>query len=133
MHIVLFFLTTGGEPFSFREWSERGVSVLSDICDDKGLKLLIDLQVTYNIPDTSFFLYLHIRSAMQTYGVPWGPPLPTCRLHSLLDVKVGSRGLVSTLYSFLQDSSCGPLAVLLVYYVSTQRRNTLVDCLGQFR
>ena len=55
-----YFLLSGGEPFSSREWNERGVNVLSDICDDKGLKFFNDLQATYDISGTSFFpLFMH--------------------------------------------------------------------------
>ena len=108
-------LLTGRVPFSFREWSERGVNVLSDVCDDGCLRLFTDLRATYDIPGTSFFLYLRPRSAMRAYGVPWGTPLPTHKLHTLLDVGVRSRGLVSALYSFLLASFCGPLAVHRVW------------------
>lgn len=124
MHKVLFFITTvkvnyslltGGVPFSFREWSGRGINILSDISDDVCLRLFNGLRVTYNIPGTSFFLYLYLRSAMRAYSVPWGTPLLTHKLHTLLDVGVRSRGLISALYSFLLASSCGPLATHQVW------------------
>lgn len=71
---------TGGVPFSSREWSGRGINILSDTCDDGGLRLFNDLRATYDMPSTSFFLYLRLRSAMRAYGVPWGTPLPTHKL-----------------------------------------------------
>ncbi len=66
-----FNLLTGGIPFSFSKWREKGISVLSDICDDKGIKLFNDLCTTYNLPGTSFFFYLRLRQAMRTYFGPW--------------------------------------------------------------
>lgn len=108
-------LLTGGVPFSFREWSDKGINVMSDIYDEKGLRSFSDLRTIFNLPGKSFFFYLRLRSAMRAYGVPWNTSLSTHKLHTLLNVGTRSRGLVSALYSFITEPSCGLLAIQQVW------------------
>ena len=70
-----FALLTGGAPFTFPQWSNRGIHTLSDICDKKGLRAFDDLRTSFDLPGTSLFLYLQLRSSMRAYGVPWAHPL----------------------------------------------------------
>uniref|UniRef100_A0A0E9S1U3 Uncharacterized protein n=1 Tax=Anguilla anguilla TaxID=7936 RepID=A0A0E9S1U3_ANGAN len=42
--------------------------------DGHGLRTFSDQKETYNLPGTSFFLYLQLRSVMRAYRVPWSQP-----------------------------------------------------------
>ncbi len=44
-------------PFSSPQWSDKGIHTLSDICNEKGLRTFNDLQISFNLPGFSFFLY----------------------------------------------------------------------------
>lgn len=91
-------------------------------------------EASHWISGTSFFFYLHLSSAMRAYGVPWSISLSTHKLHTLLDVRGRMRGLVSTIYNFLLESSYTPLAIHQVWTsLFTWWWHLLVNCLGQFR
>lgn len=53
-----FALLTGKVPFSYHEWRSKGIHVLSDICNNEGLRSFTDLWATYNLPGFSFFSLL---------------------------------------------------------------------------
>lgn len=108
-------LLAGGVPFSITQWSYRGIHILSDVCNEEGLRMFNDLQLSFELPGSSFFLYLQLRSSMRAYGVPWEQPLYTHELHVILDVGAQTSGLVSKLYNILLSSSCGPLHVHLIW------------------
>ena len=66
-----FDLCLGKHPISFPQWSDKGINTLSDITSNNTLRSFQDLKSHYNLPGTSFFFYLQIRSALRAYGVPW--------------------------------------------------------------
>ena len=68
-------LLLGGKPIRFPNWQKKGIHKLSDIYSESGLRSFQELKQIYNIPGTSFFFYLQLRTAMHTYGVPWNQPL----------------------------------------------------------
>lgn len=82
-----FSLLIGNTPLSFPQWSGKGVFVFRDLYDDDGLRAFNDLKAEYDLPGTSFFFYLQLRSAMKAYGVPWRVPLLTHPLHKLFAVQ----------------------------------------------
>ena len=59
-----------------------------------------DLRASFEVPRTSFFLYLRLRSALKCYGVPWGNSLEA---HPVIKwfVDFPVRGLVSRIYAKL--------------------------------
>lgn len=69
-------------PISFPQWSGK-LYALGDVCNTSGLLTFQELQQKYNLPGTSFFLYLQLRTAMRTYGVPWNTPLSAHPAHSI--------------------------------------------------
>lgn len=67
-------LHKGGLCFVAHQWANSGIHALSDVMEVNGLRTFSDLKETYNLPGTSLFLYLQLRSAMQAYGVSWSQP-----------------------------------------------------------
>ena len=102
-------------PIRFPRWSSKGVHTLGDLFDENGLRSFQNLCDIFNLPGTSFFFYLQLRTAMMTYGVPWQTSLTMHPLHRLICDVNRSRGLVSILYAFFLDSSYGPLSVDTVW------------------
>lgn len=92
-----FSLLIGKKPLSFPLWWNKGIHVFKDLFDDDGLRAFSDLRAEYDLPGSSFFFYLQLRSAMKAYGVPWGIPLLTHPLHKLCAPQNQMRGLVSKL------------------------------------
>lgn len=98
-----FSLLIGKKPLSFPLWMNKGINVFKDLFDDDGLRAFSDLRAEYDLPGSSFFFYLQLRSAMKAYGVPWGIPLLTHPLQKLCAPPNQMRGLVSKLYKFISD------------------------------
>ena len=74
-HLPLFHnfsLCLGGHPIFFPLWSDKGINTLSDITSDNTLRSFQVLKSHFNLPGTSFFFYLQLRSALRAYRVPWG-------------------------------------------------------------
>ena len=94
----------GGRPFESAGWAERGVQYLGDVFDPGGLSKFEDLCRMYELPKTSFFLYLQLRSALRAGGVPLGAELQTHPIESLVSTP-STRGMVSIIYSQLQLQS----------------------------
>ncbi len=61
-------LLSGSTPFHCPQWTHNKVNTLGDINDNSGLKPFQNLKTQYNLPGTSFFMYLRIRSALRAYG-----------------------------------------------------------------
>lgn len=98
----------GGRPISFPHWSDKGIHTLSDITSNKTLRSFQDLKSQYNLPGTSFFFYLQIRSALRAYGVPWGENL---ECHPIHNICLSNRGLTSKLYTYIAKGAEKPLPV----------------------
>lgn len=109
------FLVTWVAPFSSSTWTCKGVHKLADIFNEKGLRSFNDIRASYDLPGSSFFLYLQLRSSLKAYGVPWNEPLKTHQLHSVLFVQGQTSGLVSKLYSLFSVSSYKPLHIERVW------------------
>ena len=67
-----FSLCLGGQLISFPQWSDKVINTLSDITSENTLRSFQDLKSHFNLPGTSFFFYLQLRSALRAYRVPWG-------------------------------------------------------------
>lgn len=64
---------------------------------------------------STFFFFLHPRTAMKTYGAPWQSPIKDHPFPTLLsDDRVG-RGIASKLYAFILKVSYLPLKLYLVW------------------
>ena len=96
-----FNLKISNRPIIFTQWSDKGLHSFNDVYSSIGLLSFQDLQKKFNLPATSFFFYLQLRTAMKTYGVPWATELPTHPLHNVL-TKPGR--VVSLIYSYLCKS-----------------------------
>lgn len=94
-------LLIGGSPAKAPQWEQQGVHYLRDICNDSGLLPFPDLQKSFNLPRSSFFFYLQLRSALKAQGVPWQSPLPIHPMRKLLTSQSSTKGMVSRLYNFL--------------------------------
>jgi len=90
----------GNKPPDFKPGSLKGINVIGDLYDDKGMLSYQDLKVRFDLQDSSLFYYLQMRSALKAHGVLLGAKLP---IHPLLDWMniLPHRGFVSKVYSKL--------------------------------
>jgi len=70
-------LLIGGRPICAPQWEQRSVHFLKDIYNDFGLLSFADIKDAFDLPGSTFFFYLQLRSALRAHGVPWQCPLPT--------------------------------------------------------
>lgn len=103
-----FDLCLGKQPISFPQWSDKGINTLSDITSDNTLRSFQDLKSHYDLPGTSFFFYLQIRSALRAYGVPWGEKL---ECHPIQNICLSTKDLISNLYTYIAKCVEKPLHV----------------------
>lgn len=61
-------LLLGGQPIKFPGWSSRGIHTLGDLFDENCLRTFQDVCDNFNLPGTSFFFYLQLRSSMKAWG-----------------------------------------------------------------
>lgn len=94
-------LLIGGRPISAPQWERKGVHYLGDIYNDQGLLSFSDIKDAFNLPGSSFFFYLQLRSALKAHGVPWQNPLPNHPLRELFIKHAKNKGMVSKIYHFL--------------------------------
>ncbi|KAJ0009606.1 hypothetical protein NQD34_001308 [Periophthalmus magnuspinnatus] len=99
-------LLSGAKPFAFSQWEEKGIHVLGDMFGDSGLFPFSDLRAVFNLPASSFFVYLQLRSSMKAYEVPWTEPLTTHKLHHILNRK---KSFVTQIYNLLLIANYKPL------------------------
>lgn len=92
----------GSEPFTSEQWSKQGIRTLADIWDDNGMLSFQNIAVSFNVPASSFFLFLQLRSALRAYGVPWGLALETHPVHSWF-FNFSQQNVVSAIYSRLLE------------------------------
>ena len=71
-----FHFQSGGKPFVFRPWAHKGVAVFGDLFDNTALRTFLGIKTDFDLPGTSYFLYLRLRSTMKAYSVPWDQPIP---------------------------------------------------------
>lgn len=109
------YLLTGSKPFTFPPWSNRNVLIFDDLYDKDGIRSFQNLKETFSLPGTSYFMYLRIRSALRSYGVPWDSPLKNHPLVELLTLGSSSRGLVSSLYSKFISAKDHALGTVVVW------------------
>lgn len=60
---------SGNKPFESASWSAKGVYNLGDLFDPRGMLGFQTLCSLFNLPTTSHFLYLRLRSALHACGV----------------------------------------------------------------
>lgn len=108
-------ILTGKKPFTCPLWAAKGICTLGDIYSKDGLYSFNNLQTLFDIPGSSFFLYLRLRSAMKAYGVPWNTLLPSHPLAGFFDPGKESRGLVSQIYNSLLKTQCKRLPIEVVW------------------
>ena len=104
-----------GEPICAPQWEQRGVHYLKEIYNDFGLLSFADVKDAFDLPGSTFFFYLQLRSALRAHGVPFQYPLPTHPLRDLFTKQNGTKGMVSKLYHFLQVTDLVSLPVERVW------------------
>lgn len=102
-------------PLRFTAWEEKGISVLGDIFGDNGLLSFADLCFKYNLPRTTFFFYLQLRSVLVANGVLLRRALSSPPIKKFLLVPFSLGGHVSKLYNILLHHSYKPLALDTVW------------------
>lgn len=109
-----YFILTDSTPFSFPQWANLGIHVLSDIFNQQGLRSFQDLKESYSLPGSSWFLYLQLRTALKTYGVPWNISLPS---HSLVTCIYTAKlsGFVSLIYNKLVNYNVNNLPIMTAW------------------
>ncbi len=108
-------LLSGSTPFHCLQWTHNKVNTLGDIYDDSGLKSFQNLKTQYNLPGTSFLMYLRIRSALWAYGVPWNSQPLVHPLRKLILPSEESPSSASVIYLFLLEHSYKPLSITTVW------------------
>lgn len=58
-------LLMDGRPTSFPQWSSKGIHLLGDIFEENGLCSFQKVCEMFNLPGTSFYFYLKLRSSMK--------------------------------------------------------------------
>ena len=53
-------IKSGSKPFESKQWALKGINTLGDVYDSDGLRSFQDLCLMFDIPGTSFFLYLRL-------------------------------------------------------------------------
>ena len=84
---------------------------MDQLFNENSLLSFEDLRTAVNIPRTSFYFYLCLRSALKCNGTPWGRDLeahPVIKL--IFDNPI--RGLVSLIYRTLMKASIGKLPIV---------------------
>ncbi len=104
-------LLIGGRPISPSYWSNSDIHYLKDIYSDTALRSFQDIRNSFNLPGSSFFFCLQIRSALKAYGVPWQQPLAIHPFYRLIAIQSKTKGLVSSLYKHILKSSCPDLTL----------------------
>lgn len=77
----------GGRPISAPQWERRGARHLKDIYNDSGLLSFTDIRDAFDLPGSTFFFYLQLRSALKAHGLSWQCTLPTHPLRDLVSQK----------------------------------------------
>lgn len=94
---------------------DSGIHALGDIYGDEGLRSFQELSVQFNLPKTTFYFYLQLRSTLKAHGVPWQAALSDHPLYRTICSHRGTRGLVSTIYSHILQKSYCPLGLDTVW------------------
>lgn len=120
-------LLIGGHPIHFPHWEEKGISTLGDVYGEERLLSFQDLCTKYDIPRTSFFFYLQLRSTLKANGVSLQAPLTTHPLHKVLSPVRGTSGFVSRLYWVLLQHSYRPLALDVIWRTDVPDLDPMFD------
>uniref|UniRef100_A0A8C6NVZ4 Reverse transcriptase domain-containing protein n=1 Tax=Nothobranchius furzeri TaxID=105023 RepID=A0A8C6NVZ4_NOTFU len=99
------------QPLRCVAWDERGISVLGDIFGADGLLSFAELCAKINLPRTTFYCYLQLRSVLKALGVPLQGSLPSLPVKKLLCTQTNVVGYASKLYKVLLHSLYRPLAL----------------------
>ena len=110
-------LTLENKPLVLPSWSKCGIHTLSHIINNEGLRSFEDLRKNYNLPSTSFFFYLQLRSVIKANGVPWEKKLPIHPLVNYITTKPKGEGFVSYMYRKFQEVTCPSMGVTKVWNV----------------
>lgn len=102
-------LLIGGQPVYFPDWERNNICFLGDIYGETGLRSFEDICIIFDIPRSSFFFYLQLRSSLKDSGVPLFNPLTPHPIFQFFHAAGGTRGLVSRLYTFFLQHSYRPL------------------------
>lgn len=106
---------SGSTPFRSSQWAECNITTLGDLYDDKGLRTFQDLRSKYNIPASTFYFYLRIRSALKALGVPFNTKLPVHSIRNVIYFNDFIPSSASSIYSFLMKNLYKPLGVIAVW------------------
>lgn len=107
-------IQTGSVPFSFPQWANLGIHTLSDIFSQQGLRSFQDLKEAYTLPGSSWYLYLQLRTALKTYGVPLNTSLPSHPVINLIHSAKPS-GFVSLMYNKLVNHNVKCLSITITW------------------
>uniref|UniRef100_A0A3B1ICK8 Reverse transcriptase domain-containing protein n=1 Tax=Astyanax mexicanus TaxID=7994 RepID=A0A3B1ICK8_ASTMX len=107
-------LLIGNAPFVCPQWESRGVSTLGDICDENGLRSFQDISEQFNLPRSTFFRYLQLKSALWPHRTSLNCVL---KPHPMLEVIYPSSQScsASNIYTFLIRASYKQLALAAIW------------------
>lgn len=106
---------SGNAPFRCPQWADCNITTLGDLYDDKGLRTFQDLTSIYNIPASTFYFYLRIRSAINALGIPLNTKLPVHPVRNVIYFNDFIPSSASAIYSFIMKKLYKPLGVVAVW------------------
>ena len=109
-------LLIGQRPITFSQWQRCGINTLPDMMSNDGLMTFQELKSKFNLPGTSFFFYLQLRTAMRTYGVPWNDNLPKHPVAEMVTSNI-TKGFVSHVYGELQKATNTFMGITTIWNV----------------
>lgn len=119
-------LMSGNKPFTCKMWTERGVYTLDHIVNEKGLLSFEEIKTKYDIPKTTFYMYLCIRSALKSQDISWGTPLDTHPIWKLF-FYFPVRRVASTVYKTMMEATTGVLPVIQIWEQDLNIENDTID------
>ena len=107
--------TMNKKPLVFSSWTSRGIKVIGDLYDNSGMLSFQQLMTRFGVPQSSFYFYLQVRSALNSCKVPIRGKLPTHPLRLLID-SLSHRGqrFVSAIYGKL-SKECNDLPIMRMW------------------
>lgn len=107
-------LLIGNAPFHCPQWESRGVRTLGDVCDENGLRSFQDIREQFDLPASTFFRYLQLKSALWSHRTSLNCVL---KPHPVLEVVYHSSQpcSASKIYTFLIKASYKQLGLSAVW------------------
>lgn len=96
------FITSCTDP-AFTQWFENGIKSISNLYIENTFANFSQFSQGYSLPKNKFLRYLQIRSFVQKTFHPFPDKPSKSQLHCILELKSDRKGLVTQIYSLIQQ------------------------------